>query len=117
MNRDKSNQTRSLQEVGQIRQGHLDGLRGKVQSGWLYPKNSILKRQFDKFLFDLGQTGIERQIKEKYFFLDPFTRCETAFTPIGIQIVAVLFNILAFGLVIALITLVLEHVFNQCKKS
>lgn len=101
--------------ICQIRMGYLDGLRGKVQSGWLYPKHSILKRQFDKFLFELGQTGIERQIKEKYFFFDPFDRCETTFTPIGIQIVAVLFHILGFGLVISLITLAMEHIFQQCK--
>mgnify|MGYP001360666020 FL=1 len=101
--------------ICQIRVGYLDGFRGKVQSGWLYPKHSILKRQFDKFLFELGQTGIERQISEKYFFLDPFTRCETTFTPIGIQIVAVLFHILGFGLVFAAITLAMEHVFHQCK--
>ena len=103
--------------VCNIRIGHLDGLRGQVQSGWLYPKNSILKRHFDKFLIQLGQTGIERQIRDKYFaFMDPFTKCNTAFNPVGLHIVAILFKILGFGLGLATLSFIFEYLIHKCTK-
>ena len=41
----------------EIEEGYLDGLKTKDKSGWLYPKNSMLKSVFDPYLLKLSQIG------------------------------------------------------------
>ena len=50
-----------------IKIGQLDGLGGKIKSGWLYPKNSILRPIFDKHLIKLSRTGVEKRLHNMFF--------------------------------------------------
>ena len=99
-----------------ITHGLLNNIREKEVVGWLYPKNSMLKRIVDKFLFDVTQRGIEEKIRREYF--QPRNlRCEASFRPIGFTMVVLLFKLLASGTVFGILVLMLEnmrfHIFGK----
>ena len=94
--------------ICKLRHGLLQNIRAKDASGWLYPKNSILKRLFDKQLLNLTEKGIIRQLYLKYFVGLEQDVCEVETKPIQFHIVVTVFNILIGGCVLAILLLILE---------
>ena len=99
-----------------IRHGLLKNIRTKEFVGWLYPKNSLLKRLFDKFIISLNEKGIERKLYRKYFAPFEEDKCETEARAIHFHIVITLFKSLAIGIFTAFIVLTVEIVFKHLKK-
>ena len=95
-----------------IRHRMLDNVRGQELIGWLYPKNSLLKQLFDKFLTKINENGIERKLYIKYFngIEDDQCKVTSDAKPIDFNIVVTLFKILAFGSSFAIILLCFEIV-------
>ena len=100
-----------------IRHKVLNDARAQELVGWLYPKNSLLRKLFDKFLINLYEQGIERRLFSKHFIGVEEDQCNMSSetTPIAFQIVAILFKILAFGCILAIILLSLEIVSKHLK--
>ena len=81
----------------------------KENVGWLYPKNSILKKIIDNVALEMTQTGIDKKIYDKYFASLSQTTCEPEpFVVIGYDICQATFLMLIGGSVIAFIILSLE---------
>ena len=99
-----------------IRHGLLENIRTKRIIGWLYPKNSLLKRLFDKFIISLNEKGIERKLYLKYFGNFEEDNCERETKAIRFYIVVALFKSLAIGIFIAFIVLIVEIVFMHLRK-
>ena len=95
--------------------GLLNTIRKKEKVGWLYPKNSMLKRLFDKFLIDTARTGIEDRIRTEYFKPKELT-CEVSFNPIGFHMVKTLFKLLALGTSISAVAVIIEKLTFHCIK-
>ena len=91
-------------------------MRTKRIIGWLYPKNSLLKRLFDKFIISLNEKGIERKLYLKYFGNFEEDNCERETKAIRFYIVVALFKSLAIGIFIAFIVLTVEIVFMHLRK-
>ena len=100
-----------------IRHGLLDNIRTKEYVGWLYPKNSLLKRLFDKFIIRLNEEGIERKLFLEHFVALDEDKCETETKAIHFHIVVTLFKSLALGIFIACIVLNVEIVFMRLKSQ
>ena len=100
-----------------LRHGILANIRSKDISGWLYPKNSMLKRLFDKFLLNINEKGIEREIFLKYFVSIEKDLCNVQTKPIQYHIVSTLFNVLISGCILSLIILFIEKIFQWTFKS
>ena len=99
-----------------IRHEYLENIRSKEFVGWLYPKNSMLKRLFDKFIISLNEKGIDRKLYRKYFTAFEEDKCETDTRAIHFNIVVTLFKSLAIGIFIAFIVLTVEIVFRHLKR-
>ena len=99
-----------------IRHGLLENIRTKRAVGWLYPKNSLLKRLFDKFIISLNEKGIERKLYRKYYANFEDDKCETETRAIHFKIVVALFKLLAIGIFIAFVVLTIEIVFMYLRK-
>ena len=95
-----------------IRHGLLENIRPKRAIGWLYPKNSLLKRLFEKFIISLNEKGIERKLYHKYYAAFEEDKCETETRGIHFNIVVTLFKSLAIGIFIAFIVLTVEVVLH-----
>ena len=100
-----------------IRHGLLDNIRTKEYVGWLYPKNSLLKRLFDKFIIRLNEEGIERKLFLEHFVALDEDKCKTETKAIHFHIVVTLFKSLAMGIFIAFIVLTVEIVFMRHKSQ
>ena len=101
----------SFQIMCEIKIGQLDGLGGKIKSGWLYPKNSILKPIFDKHLIKLSQSGVEKRLQNIFFNFKDNLNCQSDYQEVGMNIATFLFQLLGAGLVIALMIFVIESLF------
>ena len=100
----------------QLRHAKLSGVSTKDRVGWLYPRNSILKRLVDKILLDLSQKGIERKIHEKYFGRS--LECDSnPFLPVGFDIVLALFKILGIGCGVSIIFTIFEAIVINCQRA
>ena len=100
-----------------IRHRMLNNVRGQELSGWLYPKNSLLKQLFDKFLINLNEKGIERKLFFKNLIGIEEDQCKATSEakPIDFHIVVTLFKILAFGTFLAIILLCFEIISTHLK--
>ena len=96
----------------------MAGMSAKEQFGWLYPKNSILRKIADKIMLELAQQGIERQIYHKYYRQLSNLQCDTSssYNPIGLDILWMVFKIFASGFGIAVIIMTLEIATKFWKK-
>ena len=75
----------------------------------MYPKNSIVRRIADEVMLEMAQSGIERKIFDKYFGYLSDIDCESVpFAPLGYEILLITFEILAIGILLAMILVVLE---------
>ena len=102
--------------ICKIRHGLLDNIRSKQFTGWLYPKNSLLKRLFDRFIIELSENGIERKVFFKYFVDLPQDKCETKTKPIQFHIVVTLFTMLGLGCILGLSFLCFEIISIHIRK-
>ena len=97
-----------------LRQSQLKGISAKTLAGWLYPKNSMLKRIADNFMLLLSEEGIEKKIYDEHYghfdFIKEQCEVEAAFIPVGFDIVLILFKILGCGSGIAVLLAMLEWI-------
>ena len=89
----------------------LNGLKRKVKGGWLYPKNSILKPIFDRYLVKLGQSGVDKRLQHIFFNFEDNLNCQSDYEEVGLKITKFLFWLLSIGVVIALMIFLLEAFF------
>ena len=99
-----------------VRHGLLHNIRAQEITGWLYPKNSLLTKLFDRFIIKLSESGIERELFLKYFEGIPQDKCEAERQPIHFNIVVILFTILGIGCVLCLCVLCFEIIYVHIKK-
>ena len=94
-------------------------MSSKELVGWLYPKNSILRRVADKIMLQIAQQGIERQIYHKYYRQLSYLQCDTSssYSPIGLDILWTVFKILACGLGIAAFIMAIEIITKFLKEQ
>ena len=107
----------NFQIMCDIKIGQLDGLGGKIKSGWLYPKNSILRPLFDKHLIKLSRTGVEKRLHNMFFNFEDNLNCQSDYEEVGMNIATFLFQLLGVGLVIALLIFVIESLFALKKRN
>ena len=94
-----------------VRDGQLDSAKGKLRMGWLLPKNSILKKPMNDILLQVIQSGLEQQIRNKYWSFAHHVNCDAEYTPLEMNIVWILFKILAVGSGLACCTFLIELIF------
>ena len=96
----------------------LSGVSTKDKLGWLYPKNSILKRIVDRITLEMAQAGIDKKIFDKYFDNLSNMDCESeTFVEIGFDISQIIFFLLIKGIVLALAINFIEVIVNFLKRS
>ena len=81
--------------------------------GWMYPKNSMLKRIFDHEILEIYERGIgDKLLKHHKNFQEP-----SEFVPVNFEFALLLFAILTIGVILSLCTFVLElfeiNIFGQ----
>ena len=96
----------------QIRDGQLDSAKGKLGNGWLFPKNSILKKPMDDLLLQVTQSGLQEKLMDKYWSFEQKINCDFEYTPLEMNIVWILFKALAIGSGLAFGTLFTELLFK-----
>ena len=96
----------------QIRDGQLDSAKGKLGNGWLFPKNSILKKPMDDLLLQVTQSGLQEKLMDKYWSFEQNINCDFEYTPLDMNIVWILFKALAIGSGLAFGTLFTELLFK-----
>ena len=79
----------------------MQGFRTRT-SGWMYPKNSILQRMFDKYKLKLYQNGVIKKLHDTFL---PMPKCnyEQPFFPVNFDFVAMIFYILLMGSILAIL--------------
>ena len=79
----------------------LQGFRTRT-SGWMFPKNSILKSMFDRYKLKLYQNGVMQKLHDTFL---PLPKCnyEQPFSPVNFDFVAMVFYVLIIGSILAII--------------
>ena len=110
--------TEGTDQLCQIRNGQLDSAKGKQRMGWLFPKNSILKKPMNDLLLQIGQSGLEKKIRDEYwnFGHEINYNCDNDYTPLELNIVWILFKVLAVGSVSAFGIYFIEVLFVYTQK-
>ena len=98
-----------------LREGKLLQWNSPANMGWMYPKNSMLKRLFNKAILETTEEGVERKIYNKYFPNEDPSLCQQGFRPIGYEIVQSLFFILILGIGSSVVIFVIEKIISLLK--
>ena len=106
-----------LQVMCDLKSGTLEEANGKVKSGWLYPKNSILKPIFDKHLIKLSQTGVDMRLQNIFYNFEDHLNCKSDYEEVGMNIAMFLFKFLAVGLALSLVALLIEALYAMMTKK
>merc|ERR1712062_62287 len=106
-----------LQVMCDLKSGTLEEANGKVKSGWLYPKNSILKPIFDKHLIKLSQTGVDMRLQNIFYNFEDHLNCKSDHEEVGMNIAMFLFRFLAVGLALSLVALLIEALYALMTKK
>ena len=78
-----------------------------MRQGWIFPKHSILQPIFDEYMVEILKGGIYDRMKTNYGSANEI--CETrGMVPIDINFVAILFIILAAGIILSILLFILE---------
>ena len=94
-----------------MRHATLSGVSTTDKVGWLYPKHSILKGPIDGVMKELLQKGIERKLYDANFPRLSKIQCKVStFRPVGLDILYVVFKILAVGCGIAIFFMIIENI-------
>ena len=84
-----------------------------MMQGWIYPINSMLQPIFDQFMVEVLKTGVFDRIKTN--IRPPNPTCQSdGMVPIDINFVAILFILLAIGVIIAILLFILEKFGFNC---
>ena len=84
-----------------------------MPQGWIYPINSMLQPIFDQFMVEVLKTGVYDRIKTN--LRPPNPTCQSnGMGPIDINFVAILFILLAIGVIIAILLFILEKFGINC---
>ena len=76
--------------------------------GWLFPRHSILKLLFDKFILRKRELGVIQKLYDDQY--KHKTECtDEPFNAIDFQTVALLFALLSVGLILAIISFAVER--------
>ena len=76
--------------------------------GWLFPRHSILKLLFDKFILRKRELGVIQKLYDDQY--KHKTECtDEPFNDIDFQTVALLFALLSVGLILAIISFAVER--------
>ena len=103
-------------QLCQIRDGQLDSVKGKQRMGWLFPKNSILKKPMNDLLLQIGQSGLEKKIRDQYWNFGHEINCDIDYTPLELNIIWILFKSLAVGTGLAVGIYFMEVLFVYIQK-
>ena len=78
-------------------------------NGWMYPKNSLLQKLFDKYMLELYQTGVIRKMEKSF---SPSKMCdeETGFIGMEFDFVSLFFVLLLIGLLLAIVICLYEKI-------
>ena len=84
-----------------------------MRQGWIYPINSMLQPIFDQFMTEVLITGVFDRIKTN---LTPtYPACQSdEMVPIDINFVAIIFVLLAIGVLISILLFILEKFGFNC---
>ena len=93
-----------------LRYTQLDEVKSNIKTGWLYPKNSMLRPIIDGFLIDLHRLGIQSKLEANYWEAtdDEESKCVSDFHSVGMRIMIVLFKLLSIGIGLATLTFIIE---------
>jgi hypothetical protein len=88
-----------------------------ARTGWLYPKESMLQKPFDKFLLTQYEAGIGKVLNVNYFD-PPLSSCnsisDTA-SAISFELVTITFTCVAVGIVLSIVIAVMERTFFKSR--
>ena len=82
----------------------------------MYPKNSILQPMFDNFKLKLYQSGVMEKLKQIYF-PKPICDAGQVYDQVNFEFARVFFIILAIGVVMAIISGILEFMYNKFRRD
>ena len=84
-----------------------------MQQGWIYPHNSMLQPIFDQFMVEVLKTGVFDRIRTN--LRPPHPTCwADGMVPIDINFVAILFILLAIGILTSIFIFILEKFGVNC---
>ena len=84
-----------------------------MRQGWIYPINLMLQPIFDQFMTEVLITGVFDRIKTN--LTPPYPACQSdEMVPIDINFVAIIFVLLAIGVLISIFLLILENFGFNC---
>ena len=97
----------------QISWVQLEDGAAQIPQGWLLPKNSLLKKIFDKHLIEISAAGIDHHLLNKYFgHLTSPDFCSSQLVIVDYSMVGILFYLLTGGSILGLIFLVFEWIWK-----
>ena len=106
-----------FQVMCDIKSGTLEEANGKVKSGWLYSKNSMLKPIFDNYFIKLSQSGVEMRLRKVFFNFEDRLSCKSDYEEVGMDIAMFLFRLLAIGVALSLAALLIEGLYSLIAKK
>ena len=106
-----------FQVMCDIKSGTLEEANGKVKSGWLYSKNSMLKPIFDNYFIKLSQSGVDVRLRKVFFNFEDRLSCKSDYEEVGMDIAMFLFRLLAIGVALSLAALLIEGLYSLIAKK
>ena len=106
-----------FQVMCDIKSGTLEEANGKVKSGWLYSKNSMLKPIFDNYFIKLSQSGVDMRLRKVFFNFEDRLSCKSDYEEVGMDIAMFLFRLLAIGVALSLAALLIEGLYSLIAKK
>ena len=106
-----------FQVMCDIKSGTLEEANGKVKSGWLYSKNSMLKPIFDNYFIKLSQSGVDMRLRKVFFNFEDRLSCKSDYEEVGMDIAMFLFRLLAIGVALSLVALLIEALYSFFAKK
>ena len=106
-----------FQVMCNLKSGTVEETNGKVKSGWLYPKNSMLKPIFDKYLNKLSQSGVDVRLQNVFYSFEDHLNCKSDYEEVGMDIAMFLFRLLGVGLALSLVALLIEAIYSLMTKK
>ena len=85
----------------------------QMRQGWIYPHNSMLQPIFDQFMVEVLNAGVFDRIKTNLRIPRPTCQAH-GMVPIDINFVAILFVLLAIGVLISILLFILEKFGLNC---
>ena len=81
--------------------------------GWLFPKDSILKKLFEWFYLRKRENGVIQKLYDRHFKEKIGCNDDKSFNQIDIHTVLLLFALLAVGVTVAIVTFAVEKLLQK----